>query len=84
MQSLYDLTVYDMAIFGKDETSKLLFTKNVHCPMGGSLFLDPCRRFTQVNWKSELSQGIDSTGFNLGDRKYEKKNNSYIENYPTK
>lgn len=52
--------------------------------MGGSLFLDPCRRFTQVNWKSELSLGIDSTGFNLGDRKYEKKNNSYIENYPTK
>ena len=64
IHSIYDLTVYKMSIFGKDWSVQIFFTKNVHCPMGRSSFFDPCRTFTQVNWKSELFLGIGSTKFN--------------------
>ena len=64
IHSIYDLTVYKMSIFGKDWSVQIFFTKNVHCPMGRSSFFEPCRIFTQVNWKSELFLGIGSTKFN--------------------
>ena len=64
MHPIYDLTVYKMSIFGKDWSVQIFFTKNVHCPMGRSSFLEPCRIFTQVNWKSELFLGIRATKFN--------------------
>ena len=64
IHSIYDLTVYKMSIFGKDWSVQIFFTKNVHCPMGRSSFLEPCCIFTQVNWKADLFLGIGLTKSN--------------------